>query len=131
MNLVSASLSASFVGAIQQKSMNGKFFIGIGVSRPRGMDLLPGVQNSIDSMVSWAIQQGYSSETITDGDGPVTADRIRQIIAPILGNQIDLLLGLGPARARTARSQDGARKAGCRTCYFHGSKNEIFAMAFL
>jgi hypothetical protein len=72
--------------------MNGKFFIGIGVSRPRGMDLLPGVQNSIDSMVSWAIQQGYSSETITDGDGPVTADRIRQIIAPILGNQIDRII---------------------------------------
>lgn len=73
--------------------MAQRVFFGIGVARPLGMAVLPGVNNSIDQMAKWAKREGYTIiEAITDRVDPVTAPRIAEQLRPILKDEIDRIV---------------------------------------
>jgi hypothetical protein len=62
--------------------MARKVFVGFRVARPRGMMLLPGVDNSVDEMASRARIQVYHAVSLTDAREAVTAGRIRAELEP-------------------------------------------------
>jgi hypothetical protein len=66
--------------------MRPPLFIAIGVHKPQGMDVLPGVAESVDGLVGWAKQSGYDVVQIDDRAEPVVMERIKdQLTPPIPG----------------------------------------------
>lgn len=68
-------------------------FLGIGVADPRGMTRLPGVRTSIDQMADWAHKQQYDSIVrVCDDTEPVTAQRIKDHLGPLLDQPLNRIV---------------------------------------
>ena len=62
--------------------MRPPLFIAIAVHKAQGMDVLPGVIESIDGIAAWARNAGYDVVQIDDRATPVVMDRIKDELTP-------------------------------------------------
>ena len=62
--------------------MRPALFIAIAVHKAKGMDVLPGVIESIDGIAGWAQKAGYDVVQIDDRAAPVFMDRIKDELTP-------------------------------------------------
>jgi hypothetical protein len=64
--------------------MPERIFVSVAVSKPNDLIELPGAITAAQRMASWADANGYRSLTIDDRVKPVTVDRIRKELTPLL-----------------------------------------------
>jgi hypothetical protein len=65
--------------------MANKVCIAIAVSRPEGLDEVPGAILSAKRVIEWAEAQGFDTELVTDKAEPVTCARLREVFVRKLG----------------------------------------------
>ncbi|WSH67986.1 caspase family protein (plasmid) [Rhizobium ruizarguesonis] len=69
--------------------MGKPLFVGIAVHKPRLMATLPGVLEANDKICTWAARRNYDVVQIDDRKVPVTVNRIRELLTPILDDEPD------------------------------------------
>ena len=61
------------------RDMADNVCIAIAVSRPEGLDEVPGAIASAKRVIAWAEGQGFDAELVTDEAEPTTCARLREV----------------------------------------------------
>jgi hypothetical protein len=64
--------------------MPDRVFVSVAVSKPEDLTELPGAITAARRMATWASAHGYRTVTIDDSKVPVTVERIRKELTPLL-----------------------------------------------
>ncbi len=67
-------------------------FLGIGIAKPKGMVVLPGVYEAIEGYLLWAKSQKYEILSITDEASPVPASKIRILLGKAFKRPVSRLV---------------------------------------
>jgi len=65
--------------------MSDRVFLAIGIYDTHGLPKLKGAIPSAKALYNWALTQDYDADIVTDENGKVTADRVRDSLEALLG----------------------------------------------